>query len=216
MGFPEKQTIKPKSLVICGAGEGQTEQHATAMQDALRMLLTTWTPPTSTKSQNKLCTSSVSCYQMFSQGYVIAAGGTFEFLLSHALQQRTISRDVNIVSQILANSLLCVPQHIYSHRPRRFAQVQSEVLHRTQAHGTSPMHCQTSAQRQNTVHIKSAFLTSDLGLESVFSKYQLLLAVLQCVSQLFRIDAVIHTRGRLKTISRTNISWEDSEDENEN
>uniref|UniRef100_A0A8C6SZC7 Bardet-Biedl syndrome 10 n=1 Tax=Neogobius melanostomus TaxID=47308 RepID=A0A8C6SZC7_9GOBI len=167
-------------------------------------------------SPNNSLTSSASCCQTFPQGYVIAAGGTFEFLLSHALQQKTFSRNVSIVSQILADSLLCVPRHIYSHHPRRFAQVQSEVLKRIQEHGASPMHCQTNAPVENSVHFKAEFSTLDSGLESVFCKYQLLLAVLQCLSRLFRIDAVIHTRGLLKTISRTNISWEDSEGELEN
>ncbi|GLD58660.1 Bardet-Biedl syndrome 10 protein isoform X1 [Lates japonicus] len=39
-----EERVKPCSLVICGPGEGQTDQHACAFQDAIRMLLTTCRP----------------------------------------------------------------------------------------------------------------------------------------------------------------------------
>ncbi|KAI3370735.1 hypothetical protein L3Q82_007279 [Scortum barcoo] len=40
----ERATVKPCSLVICGPGEGQTDQYGCAIQDAIRMLLSTWEP----------------------------------------------------------------------------------------------------------------------------------------------------------------------------
>ncbi|XP_056242757.1 Bardet-Biedl syndrome 10 protein isoform X1 [Seriola aureovittata] len=261
----ERVMVRPSSLVVCGPGEGQTDQYACAFQDAIRMLLTTCKPVGMTEatiskrtlqSQRSISLhtddrSNKIAYNSFQQrvlvpSCVIPAGGTFEFLLNHALlhhgRSSSVSDSTNIpaVSQLLANVLLSVPQQIYSHSPQHFLQIQSRVMsfipnnshafnllykqeHNislVQDHVTSEfplkdgklsMHCCRKAD------MSSKIFMSDLGLESVSCKYELLLAVLQCVTSLLRVDTVLCTHTALHTQSRrlTNISWEGTEDEAE-
>ncbi|TNN65392.1 Bardet-Biedl syndrome 10 [Liparis tanakae] len=49
----ERATVNPCSLVVCGLGEGQTEQYASALRDAVRMLLSTWEPIVTSKRTNR-------------------------------------------------------------------------------------------------------------------------------------------------------------------
>lgn len=261
----ERVTVKPCSLVICGAGEGQTDQYACAFRDAIRMLLSTWEPVgmTATTASKRTLQSNTSTplhtdHQIpnappFQQsalepGCLIPAGGTFEFLLHHALLQHgrscSVSDDTSMgapaVSQLLGNALLIVPRQIYSHSPRCFLQAQTRLLSLNQNH--SHPFSLVYKQEHNTIHIQgrgksecpleegklskhccreadapSKVFMSDPGLESVSCKYQLLLAVLQCVSSLLRVDTVLHTHTALHTQSRrlANISWEGTEDEAE-
>ncbi|XP_069018732.1 Bardet-Biedl syndrome 10 protein [Embiotoca jacksoni] len=263
----EKVVVKPCSLVICAPGEGQTEQYTRAFQDAIRMLLaTTSRDPMRVSAiaaskrtlRSHKCTSLQTDKQTdrttygssnirsfyecaFEPGCVIPAGGTFEFLLNHALLQHarcwSVLDDSNIgipVSQLLANALLSVPRQIYSHRSQRFLQTQTRVrsLIPNPSHPVSLVHeqerdtipVQTEGPLQDgrlslhcygTGDVSSNVFLLDLGLESVSCKYQLLLAVLQCVTSLLRVDTVLHTHTALHTQSRrlVNTSWEDTEDE---
>lgn len=251
--------VKPCSLVICGPGEGQTDQYACALQDAIRMLLsardsigmTTTTASkrtlkssqsTSLHTNNQIPSATPFQQCVLEPGCVIPAGGTFEFLLNHALLQHgrscLLSDDTNTcipaVSQLLAKALLSIPGQIYSHSPRRFLQTQNRLLSFIQNHshpfnlvhkeehntilaqhpleeGKHSVHCCREAD------VPSKVFMSDSGLESVSCKYQLLLAVLQCVSSLLQVDTVLRTHTALNTHSRraANISWEDTEDEAE-
>ncbi|KAM8750515.1 BBSome complex assembly protein BBS10 [Acanthopagrus schlegelii] len=252
----ERLTVKPCSLIICGPGESQTDQCASAFQDAIRMLLSTWEPmgrSASTASKRTLQSNKRTSLHKDDQirnapvlkpGCVIPAGGTFEFLLNHALlhQARSclVSDDANMgfpaVSQLLANALLYVPRQIYSHSPRCFLQTQTALLSFTQNHshpfslvynhehntvltqgqgkrecplveGKQCMHCCREAEKSSKVFML------DLGLESVSCKYQLLLAVLHCVSSLLRMDTVLHIHTQSRRLA--NISWEGTEDEAE-
>lgn len=149
----ERLMIKPCSLVICGPGEGQTDQYACAFHDAIRMLLSTCEPmgmtaataskwrlqskkSTSLRTENQLPSAPPIQQYLLEPVCVIPAGGTFEFLLNHALLRhgcsRSVSDDTNMgipaVSQILASALLSVPRQIYSHSPRRFLQTQTRLL----------------------------------------------------------------------------------------
>ncbi|XP_034391690.1 Bardet-Biedl syndrome 10 protein isoform X2 [Cyclopterus lumpus] len=253
----ERVKVKPCSLVVCGLGEGQTDQYASALRDAIRMLLSTWEPTkrtlhsnksTSLHTDNQIATATPSKQYVLEPGCVIAAGGTFEFLLNHALllhgSSCSFSDDtimgVPAVSQLLANALLSVPRQIYSHSPRRFLQTQTRLLSFIQNHshpfslahkrepntiliqvgderecpldeGTLTKHCCPEADPSPKVFML------DSGLESVSCKYQVLLAVLQCVSSLLRVDTVLHTHTVLHTQSHRlpNISWEGTEDEAE-
>ncbi|KAM7002989.1 BBSome complex assembly protein BBS10 isoform 2-T2 [Tautogolabrus adspersus] len=81
--------VKPCSLIICGAGDGQTDQYVCALHDAIRMLLSAWEPMGMTASKRTLqcnktnssiaenqipnSTSSQSCLLM--PGCVVPAGG---------------------------------------------------------------------------------------------------------------------------------------------
>ncbi|XP_031149224.1 Bardet-Biedl syndrome 10 protein [Sander lucioperca] len=262
----ERVTVKPCSLVICGTGEGQTDQYACAFQDAIRMLLSTWKPigiTATTASKKTFQPDKSTCLHVDNQivkaspfqqyvlepGCVIPAGGTFEFLLNHALLQHgsscSISDDtimgVPAVSQLLANALLSVPRHIYSYSLRRFLQTQTRLLSFIQNHSHPFSH--VYKQEHNTILVQGRgksecpleegklikhccgetdvssvqVFTSDSGLESVSCKYQLLVAVLQCVSSLLHVDTVLHTHTALHTPSHrlANISWEGTEDEAE-
>ncbi|XP_071356302.1 Bardet-Biedl syndrome 10 protein [Trachinotus anak] len=265
----ERVMVKPSSLVICGAGEGQTDQYAYAFQDAIRMLLTTCNPiDTSataiskrTLQSHKSTTDDHSVETAYNSsnappfqqrvlvpGCLIPGGGTFEFLLNHALLHRghncSVSDHTNTgipaVSQLLANALLSVPQQIYSHSSRHFLQIQTRVLSfipdhsqtfsllYKQEHNMSLMQGHSTGElplgngKLSMHHCRKADVSSkvfmlDLGLESVSCKYELLLAVLQCVTSLLHVDMVLCTHTALHTQSRrlANISWEGTEDEAE-
>lgn len=243
----ERTTFKPCSLVICGPGEGQTDQCASAIQDAVRMLHSTWeptgitsaTPAKRTRQSDKntsLHTADQICsVPVLEPGCVIPAGGTFEFLLNHVLLQhghtRSVSANMNMgmpaVSQLLADALLSVPRQIYSQSPRFFLQTQAKLLSfiQTHPHPFSALYKLENSDNfleegQPSMHhcreADSSFMSS-LGLESVSCKYQLFLAVLQCLSNLLLVDTVLHTHTDLRTHSdrMPDISWEETEDEAE-
>ncbi|XP_071783349.2 BBSome complex assembly protein BBS10 [Centroberyx gerrardi] len=271
----ERAVVKPYSLVICGPGEGQTDQCACAFRDALRMLITTWEPMRTTattvvkrtshshKSRSlhvdkhadkTTCTpinDTPSQRCVLEPGCVIPVGGTFEFLLHHALLQRGCTRSISdlhtsshtntglpALSQLLADALLSVPRQIYSHSPRRFLHTQVLVLSYMQNYGHpfSPIHkhehnrCPMQSHGRSNgpledsepsmdccrkVDVVSEVSVLDSGLESVSCKYQLILAVLQCVRSLLRADAVLRTHTPLHTLPRrhSNSSLEDTEEQ---
>ncbi|KAI4826235.1 hypothetical protein KUCAC02_021876 [Chaenocephalus aceratus] len=256
----ERVTVKPCSLVICGLGEGQTDQYTCAFRDAIRMLLSTWEPMgmTATTASKRTLQSTKSTYSHVDQipnvppfqqcglqpGYVIPAGGTFEFLLHHALLQNGTSCSASddtvtsglAVSQLLANALLIVPRQIYSHSPRHFLQAQArfQTIIQNHSHPFSLIYKQEhrsifgesafpleedklTKHRFIEADVSAKLFMSDSGLESVSCKYQLLLAVLQCLSSILHVDTVLHTHTALHTQSRrlANTSWEDTDDETE-
>ncbi|XP_070686936.1 Bardet-Biedl syndrome 10 protein [Pempheris klunzingeri] len=266
VSFQESEDkVEPCSLVICGPGDGQTDQYACAFRDAIRMLLSTFEPSdmsANTASKRTLQskkstflhtnnpTPNVPPFQqnVLKPGCVIPAGGTFEFLLNHALLQHgrscSVSNGTNIgipaVSQLLANALLSVPQQIYSHSPRCFLQTQTRLQSVIQNHshpvslvykqehntilvqGGGKSECPLEEGKESTHCCRAADVSSevfmwDCGLESVSCKYHLLLAVLQCLSSLLQVDAILQTHSALHFQSPrlANISWEGTEDEGE-
>ncbi|XP_017261540.1 Bardet-Biedl syndrome 10 protein [Kryptolebias marmoratus] len=242
----ERVGVKPCSLVICGSGEVQTEQYASAFQDAIRMLFTTWEPTRMTETtalkkpvQSHQCTSlnahnltedtvcRSSDVYVLKPGCVIPAGGTFEFLLHHALLQHgrscSASNYTNTgvgVSQILADALLTVPRQIYSHNLKSFLQTQTRVTSFT---SNQPHHFMLLKNARGTTEDPekgdepSKLFTLDSGLESVSCKHQLLLAVLQCLTSLLRVNAVVRTHTALHSASHTHakMSEESADDETE-
>lgn len=221
-----EERMKPHSLVICSPGEEQTAQCTSAFQDAVRMLLTTMTEATALRPiQSHKCTSShennrSACGSdacVLKPGCVIPAGGTFEFLLHYALKQRDHSGSASNVGvcQILAKALLSVPRQIYCHSPRRFLQTQTRVtsLISNQCRHFIPHDTAGDPERGDE---PSKLLLVDLGLESISCKQQLLLAVLQCLTSLLRVDTVLRTHTALRSPAHklTNTS-EESPDETE-
>ncbi|KAK2917892.1 Bardet-Biedl syndrome 10 protein [Channa argus] len=228
--------VKPCSLVICGPGEGQTDQYACAFRDAIHMLLTSMQPIGTTAIRASKITlqpfkgvaSSTPTFQEYisEPGCVLPAGGTFEILLHHALLQHgnrlsasdSTNMGIPTVSRLLAKALFSVPQMIYSHSPRHFLQIQTRILSFVQNHShsfPSPVYnqehkigCNDHSLEDNKqtrrVHcckkadISSKVFMLDFGLESVSCKYQLLLAVLQCVTGLLRVDMVLHSHTALR------------------
>lgn len=219
---------KPWNLVICGPGEGQTDQYASAVLDAILMLLSAWQPlaNTSAKATEKILNDEASaCFQthplaVSEPGCVIPAGGTFEFLLTRALLQHRHKNSgdsdmgTSVVSQLLADALLTVPRQIYSCSQRHFLCTQDKILNFIKSHShpfsllsTDDLDCCGKASASLKVFIK------ELGLESVSCKYQLLLAVVQCASRLLQVDTVLQTHAVLNTRSHrlTSISSEGEE-----
>lgn len=240
MGFPDSgQNVeaKPCSLVICGSTEAQTDQCARALQDAIRMLLFTWEPlvPTSTAMEERTwrskegtplhADSEKASLSILEPGCVIPGGGTFEVLLNQALLHHGVSRGSPAISKLLADALLSVAGQLYCHSPRCFLHIQARLLGsiQTYSHTFSPLcepkknHCIPGDREQRTLCPKEddTVFFSTLGLESVRCKYQLVLAVLQCVSSLLQVDAVVHTHTDVSTLTRrlANISWEETENE---
>ncbi|XP_019745929.1 BBSome complex assembly protein BBS10 isoform X1 [Hippocampus comes] len=207
VGYPDSKGTQPCSVIICGLGEGQTDQYAGAVQDVIRTLRTTWEP---------LGASVIS------PGCVIPAGGTFEFLLHHALLQhgrsQAVSKDVAVVCQLLADALLHLPRRIHSHKPRDFLQIQSRVWNFCRNPFQSDgLLCELEiseanrGEKSSQVDTKSGIYCLS-GLDSVSCKYHLILAVLQCVKSLLRADTVLHISTKLHPKSpKPNNSSEDED-----
>ncbi|KAJ8006532.1 hypothetical protein DPEC_G00108230 [Dallia pectoralis] len=214
---------QPHSLVVCGLTEGQTEQSVGAVRDALLMLHTAWQPAHRTtvtdvtsRTDLQTDTSTDTSTDQTGAGCVISVGGAFEFLLHHVLLQRphtdTHTRshmDIPDVSGMLAEALLSVPRQIYSHISRRYLAAHSHALSSIRNHfaslnglGTTPS---PGAGGTHTGGPESGFGSVDgtvpvgyssgcsLGVESVSCKYQLILAVLQCLRSVLCVDTVLHT-----------------------
>ncbi|XP_057692479.1 Bardet-Biedl syndrome 10 protein isoform X2 [Corythoichthys intestinalis] len=209
VAFPVSMEEQPCNIVICGLGEEQTDQYASAIQDVFRMLHTTWEPQAAT----------------ISPGCVIPAGGTFELILHHALlQQRhcqTISKDVPVVCKLLANGLLHLPQQIHADNPRLVLQIQSKVWsfyqnifhHETTFNQTHHAKKCVQGEREPSMYCSSFNSLKTLsGLESVSCKYHLILAVLQCVKSLLRLDTVFHIPTELHPKSPNPIYSSEDED----
>lgn len=237
--------VKPCSLVICAPGEAQTDQCTSAFQDAIRMLLTMWEPTCTTEAstlRNPIQPHEWTSLHEYSPagrtahrsdrcvlkpGCVIPAGGTFEFLLHHALTQHVHSHSAsnwtNVgvnVSQILASALLSVPRQIYSHDPKLFLQAQTRIMSLISNQSRPFMafkHAHIANEDPERGDTPSKLFMLGLGLESISCKYQLLLAVLQCVTSLLRVDAMVRTHTALHSPSHklTNICEESRDDETE-
>ncbi|KAG7271056.1 hypothetical protein CRUP_037955 [Coryphaenoides rupestris] len=124
--------------------------------------------------------------------------------------------------QLLADALLSIPRRIYSHRPRHFLQRLSCMGNGSSSSSSSTWLC-SGLQRngddggeRNNVSAAAGEQSRgrDAGLESVFCKYQLVLAVLQCLSRVLSADAVLHKVSRAKA-SAQDTDDEDDEDEDD-
>lgn len=233
MAFPdseERAAIQPWNLIICGPGDGQTEQYASAIHDAVHMLLSACRPPERRPANAAEKTSLSQASSRFPPnrrtcqggvlppGCVIPAGGTFEFLLSRALLRHgrkhagDADTDASVASKLLAEALLTVPRRIYSHSRRQFLRAQDRILNCIQAR-SHPLVSVGDLDCCGATGTSSDIFTEELGLESVTCKHQLLLAVAQCASQLLRVDAVLRTHTALHAESHrlSNVSSEGKE-----
>ncbi|KAM9815514.1 Bardet-Biedl syndrome 10 protein [Syngnathus typhle] len=208
VAFPDSKVSQPSSLIICGLGEGQTDQYAGAAQDAVRMLRTTWEPLGAT---GKDPSSTLP-------GCVLPAGGTFEFLLHYALLQHGIFENIPVACQLLAEALLHLPRLIHSNKPKRFLQIQSRVwsFYRNpfqpggvlwQPEISLANHGEKCSQGDTAPSLNCLS-----GLESVSCKFHLILAVLQCVKSLLRVDTVLHVANELHPKSAKSNNSSDDED----
>ncbi|XP_075998029.1 BBSome complex assembly protein BBS10 [Genypterus blacodes] len=237
----ERLAVKPYSLILCGPGEGQTEQYSRAFRDAVHMLLVTWEPVSDRTSHSQQSTSlpehpptepppsPPKC--VLEPGCVIPAGGTFEFLVHRALLQRdSRASHTDVGVRLLADALLRVPQLLYPHNPRLFLQTQTQVASsvRNHLHPSGLLACtpkdeaspeQTRGKSDGHCHKRADAAPPasalDPGLESVSCKSRLVLSVLQCLSRLLQFDLVLRTRTLTHTRPRchSNTSQEDREEE---
>ncbi|KAI7802353.1 Bardet-Biedl syndrome 10 protein isoform X1 [Triplophysa rosa] len=140
-------------------------------------------------------------------GGVIPVGGTFEFLLHHFLLNARNHGDSESC-RLLAEALLCVPRTLYSRR--RFLDAQTHLLSELKQR-TNVQDLSKWSELKFRLNEGS---TLPVCLESVSSKQQLVVSVLQCLNRLLCIGAILHTRSPLLTHPST--SSEDEEGESEN
>ncbi|KAJ3596071.1 hypothetical protein NHX12_002480 [Muraenolepis orangiensis] len=252
----ERGAVRPHSLVVCGAGEGQVEQCARAVRDALRTLLAAeddsgtslrphrLRPPNvethATTTTTTICTDGASSPRegVWDSRCVLPAGGAFEFLLHRALLQHSQARcsptpppppgresGVTAVCQLLADALLSIPRLLYCHRPRDFLQARRlsfamccrsstslcSGLH--QGGGGGECSVPVAAGQQSHGLFSDGRSTSDAGLESVVCKYQLILAVLQCLCSVLRVDAVLQVHKTPHTKASPDTDDDDDDED---
>ncbi|KAM4881362.1 BBSome complex assembly protein BBS10 [Thomomys bottae] len=148
--------------------------------------------PLKTKSLD-MCTSQNCHFSSVPAGCVLPVGGSFEILLHYYLlsyAQKCQQSEETIVVTLIANALLSVPQILYKSKKgnNSFPQIYLRSIHALQTH--------------------QLMVSSQVGLESVTGKYQLITSVLQCLAKILTIDLIISVRRQ----PQKNCD-EDSEDE---
>ncbi|KAF4792417.1 Bardet-Biedl syndrome 10 [Turdus rufiventris] len=117
-------------------------------------------------------------------GSVLPVGGYFEILLHYYIQdyaKQCQQSEVIIVSNVVADALLSVPKALY---------------HTAERDGFTKFYLETT----NLLRKNQPLPLNDEGLESVYCKYQLVISVLHCVTELLSIDLVIGIRQPLQKI----------------
>jgi Bardet-Biedl syndrome 10 protein len=140
-----------------------------------------------------MSTSQSYCYSSIPAGCVLPVGGNFEILLHYYLlncAKKFQQSEEAIVIKLIANALLGIPKILYTPKKGNcnFPQMYLRSLHALQTN--QPM------------------VSSQVGLESVSSKYQLLNSVLQCLTKILTTDLIINVKRQPQKICE-----QDSEDE---
>ncbi|KAM4902058.1 BBSome complex assembly protein BBS10 [Sylvia borin] len=117
-------------------------------------------------------------------GSVLPVGGYFEILLHYYIQdyaKQCQQSEVSIVSNIVADALLSIPKALYWTAERNgFTTFYLEAI--------------------NLLRKNQPLPVNNEGLESAYCKYQLVISVLHCVTELLSIDLVIGIRRPLQKI----------------
>uniref|UniRef100_A0A8C3QQT3 Bardet-Biedl syndrome 10 n=1 Tax=Cyanoderma ruficeps TaxID=181631 RepID=A0A8C3QQT3_9PASS len=117
-------------------------------------------------------------------GSVLPVGGYFEILLHYYIQdyaKQCQQSEVSIVSNMVADALLSVPKALYGTAERNgFTKFYLEAINLLRKNQPLPVNSE--------------------GLESAYCKYQLVISVLRCVTELLSIDLVIGIRRPLQKI----------------
>ncbi|XP_062348493.1 Bardet-Biedl syndrome 10 protein [Cinclus cinclus] len=117
-------------------------------------------------------------------GSVLPVGGYFEILLHYYIKdyaKQCQQSEVIIVSNMVADALLSIPKALYQTAERD---------------GFTKFYLETT----NLLRKNQPLPVNDEGLESVYCKYQLVISVLHCVTELLSIDFVIDIRRPLQKI----------------
>ncbi|XP_032914859.1 Bardet-Biedl syndrome 10 protein [Catharus ustulatus] len=118
-------------------------------------------------------------------GSVLPVGGYFEILLHYYIQdyaKQCQQSEIIVVSNVVADALLSIPKALYRTAERD---------------GFTKFYLETT----NLLRKNQPLPVNDEGLESVYCKYQLVISVLHCVTELLSIDLVIGIRRPLQKIA---------------
>ncbi|CAN8211144.1 unnamed protein product [Coccothraustes coccothraustes] len=136
--------------------------------------------------QEESCAGIAQDYSncLIEAGSVLPVGGYFEILLHYYIQdcaKQCQQSEVTIVSNVVADALLSIPKALYQTAERNgFTKFYLEAINLLQKNQPLPV--------------------NEEGLESVYCKYQLVISVLHCVTELLSIDLVICIRRPLQKI----------------
>ncbi|XP_063252506.1 Bardet-Biedl syndrome 10 protein isoform X2 [Prinia subflava] len=136
--------------------------------------------------QEESCADIAQDYSncLIEAGSVLPVGGYFEILLHYYIQdyaKQCQQSEVAIVSNMVADALLSIPKALYRTGERGgFTTFYLEAI--------------------NLLRKNQPLPVNDEGLESVYCKYQLVVSVLHCVTELLSIDLVIGIRRPLQKI----------------
>ncbi|RMC09924.1 hypothetical protein DUI87_12711 [Hirundo rustica rustica] len=136
--------------------------------------------------QEESCVGIAQGYSncLIEAGSVLPVGGYFEILLHYYIQdcaKQCQQSEVTTVSNMVADALLSIPKALYQTVERDgFTSFYLEAI--------------------NLLRKNQPLPVNDEGLESVYCKYQLVISVLHCVTELLSIDLVIGIRRPLQKI----------------
>nr|XP_009929908.1 PREDICTED: Bardet-Biedl syndrome 10 protein [Opisthocomus hoazin] len=141
------------------------------------------------KSCVSIAQSCSSC--LIEAGSVLPVGGYFEILLHYYIRyyaKQLQQSELTAISNVVADALLSVPRTLYS----------------TERNGFNKFYLETT----NALRRNEPLPVNEKGLESVYCKYQLIISVLHCVTELLAIDLIISVKRPLQKIEDN-----DSEDD---
>ncbi|XP_009694966.1 PREDICTED: Bardet-Biedl syndrome 10 protein, partial [Cariama cristata] len=134
----------------------------------------------------KSCVSIAQTYSnsLIAAGSVLPVGGYFEILLHYYIQyyaKQFQQPEVSVVSDVVADALLSIPKSLYRTTERNsFTEFYLKAINSLRKNQPLPM--------------------QEKGLESVYCKYQLVISVLHCVTELLSIDLIIGIKRPLQKI----------------
>ncbi|KAM9292456.1 BBSome complex assembly protein BBS10 [Morus bassanus] len=134
----------------------------------------------------KSCVSTAQSYSssLIEAGSVLPVGGYFEILLHYYIQyyaKQCQQPEVTVISNVVADALLTIPKSLHRTTERNsFTKFYLEAINALRKNQPLPM--------------------NEKGLESVYCKYQLVVSVLHCVTQLLSIDLIIGVKRPLQKI----------------
>ncbi|XP_074936869.1 BBSome complex assembly protein BBS10 [Phalacrocorax aristotelis] len=132
------------------------------------------------------CVSIAQDYSssLIEAGSVLPVGGYFEILLHYYIQyyaKQCQQPEVTVISNVVADALLSIPKSLHRTTERNsFTKFYLKAI---------------NALRKN-----QPLPVNEKGLESVYCKYQLVVSVLHCVTQLLSVDLIIGVKRPLQKI----------------
>ncbi|KAF2974724.1 hypothetical protein EK904_001591 [Melospiza melodia maxima] len=135
--------------------------------------------------QEESCADVAQDYSncLIEAGSVLPVGGYFEILLHYYIQdyvKQCQQSELTIVSNVVADALLSIPKVLYQTERDGFTKFYLEAINLLKKNQPLPV--------------------NNEGLESVYCKYQLVISVLHCLTELLSIDLVIGIRRPLQKI----------------